>query len=35
LVGGLRAAQLPVVIVNPRRMREFARRIGRLARPTG
>ena len=32
LVGALRAAALPVAIVNPRRVREFARSIGRLAR---
>jgi len=27
------AAELPVVIINPRRVREFAKRIGRLAKP--
>lgn len=32
LVAALRAAQLPVVIVNPRRVREFARSIGQLAK---
>ena len=32
LVGALRAAELPVVIVNPRRVREFSRSIGRLAK---
>jgi transposase len=32
LVGGLRAAGLPVVIINPRRVREFAKRIGQLAK---
>ena len=32
LIGGLRAAELPVVIVNPRRVREFARSIGQLAK---
>ena len=32
LVAALRAAELPVVIVNPRRVREFARSIGRLAK---
>lgn len=32
LVAGLRAADLPVVIVNPRRLREFARGIGQLAK---
>lgn len=32
LVGALRAAELPVVIVNPRRVREFARSVGRLAK---
>jgi transposase len=32
LVGGLRAAGLPVVIINPRRVREFAKSIGQLAK---
>lgn len=32
LIAGLRAAELPVVVVNPRRVREFARSIGRLAK---
>ena len=32
LVGALRAAKLPVVIINPRRVRAFARSIGRLAK---
>jgi len=32
LVGALRVAELPVVIVNPRRVREFARSLGRLAK---
>lgn len=32
LVGALRAADLPVVIINPRRVREFARSIGQLAK---
>jgi transposase len=32
LVGALRAAGLPVVIINPRRVREFAKSIGRLAK---
>src|SRR6266481_1583311 len=32
LVAALRAAELPVVIVNPRRVREFAKSIGRLAK---
>lgn len=32
LVGALRAAELPVVIVNPRRVREFAKSIGQLAK---
>jgi len=32
LVGALRAAQLPVVIINPRRVREFAKSIGQLAK---
>jgi transposase len=32
LVAGLRAAELPVVIVNPRRVREFAKSLGRLAK---
>jgi transposase len=32
LVGALRAAELPVVIVNPRRVRQFARSIGQLAK---
>jgi transposase len=32
LVGALRAAGLPVVIVNPRRVRQFARSTGRLAK---
>jgi hypothetical protein len=27
LIAGLRAAELPVVIVNPRRVREFAKSI--------
>jgi transposase len=32
LIAGLRAAGLPVVIVNPRRVREFARSTGQLAK---
>jgi transposase len=32
LVGALRAAELPVVIINPRRVREFAKSIGQLAK---
>src|SRR5271169_1323199 len=32
LVGALRAAELPVVIINPRRIREFAKSIGQLAK---
>ena len=32
LVGALRAAELPVVIINPRRGREFAKSIGQLAK---
>ncbi len=32
LVAALRAAELPVVMVNPRRVREFAKSIGRLAK---
>lgn len=32
LVAGLRAAELPVVIVNPRRVREFAKSLGQLAK---
>ena len=32
LIAGLRAAELPVVIVNPRRVRESARSIGQLAK---
>ena len=32
LVAGLRTAALPVVIINPRRVREFAKSIGRLAK---
>jgi transposase len=32
LVGALRAAELPVVIVNPRRVRQFAQSIGQLAK---
>jgi len=32
LVAALRAAELPVVIINPRRVREFARSIGQLAK---
>ena len=32
LIAGLRAAELPVAIVNPRRVREFARSIGQLAK---
>jgi transposase len=31
LVAALRAAGLPVVIINPRRVREFAKSIGQLA----
>lgn len=34
LVGALRAAALPVVIINPRRVRAFAKSIGRLAKTT-
>jgi transposase len=32
LIAGLRAAELPVVIVNPGRVREFAKSIGQLAK---
>jgi transposase len=32
LVGALRAAELPVVIVNPRRVRQFAQSMGQLAK---
>jgi transposase len=32
LIAGLRAAELPVVIVNPRRVRELAKSIGQLAK---
>ncbi len=32
LVGALRAAQLPVVIVNPRRVRQFAQSLGQLGK---
>jgi transposase len=32
LVGALRAAELPVVIINPHRVRAFARSIGQLAK---
>jgi transposase len=32
LIAGLRAAELPVVIVNPRRVREYAKSIGQLAK---
>jgi transposase len=32
LVGALRTAELPVVIINPRRVREFAKSIGQLAK---
>ncbi len=32
LIAGLRAAELPVVVVNPRRVRDFARSIGQLAK---
>jgi transposase len=32
LVGALRAAELPVVIINPRRVRDFAKSLGRLAK---
>ncbi len=32
LTAGLRAAELPVVIVNPRRVRQFAKSIGQLAK---
>ena len=32
LIAGLRAAALPVVIVNPRRVREFAKSIGQLTK---
>ena len=32
LVAALRAAELPVVIINPRRVREFAKSIGQLAK---
>ena len=34
LVAALRAAELPVVIINPRRVREFAKSIGQLAKTT-
>jgi transposase len=32
LVGALRTAELPVVIINPRRVREFAKSVGQLAK---
>lgn len=32
LIAGLRAAGLPVVVVNPRRVREFAKSVGQLAK---
>jgi transposase len=32
LVGALTAAQLPVVVVNPRQVRDFARAVGKLAK---
>jgi len=32
LIAALRAAELPVVVVNPRRVREFAKSIGQLAK---
>jgi transposase len=32
LVAALRAAELPVVIINPRRVREFAKSIGQLVK---
>ena len=32
LVGTLRTAELPVVIINPRRVREFAKSVGQLAK---
>jgi transposase len=32
LVGALRAAELPVVIINPRRVRQFGKNIGQLAK---
>jgi transposase len=32
LIAGLQAAELPVVVVNPRRVREFAKSIGQLAK---
>jgi transposase len=32
LIAGLRSAELPVVVVNPRRVREFARSMGQLAK---
>ena len=32
LVGGLAYAQLPVVVVNPRQVRDFAKALGRLAK---
>jgi transposase len=32
LIGALRAAELPVAIINPRRVREFAKSIGQLAK---
>jgi transposase len=32
LIAALRTAELPVVIVNPRRVREFAKSIGQLAK---
>jgi hypothetical protein len=34
LVGALRAAELPVVIINPRRVRELPRALGSWPRPT-
>ena len=33
LVGALAASDLPVVVVNPRQVRDFARAIGKLAKP--
>jgi transposase len=32
LVGALRTAELPAVIINPRRVREFAKSVGQLAK---
>ena len=34
LAGAMAAASLPVVVVNPRQVRDFAKATGRLPRPT-